>query len=147
MSEMVIVVAIVGVIASIISGSFSELNSSGKRVLAEQRLEMLNTALNRMAMSGRQIFATPQLTSSRDEDLAVMTLQMRDENLVGSPFVVPTYLPRASSDTTTYRLRFTGSRFELLLPGQTGTGLKVEFDGSDIGPARVFPPSFRPFGS
>lgn len=147
MTEMVITVSIIGVLAAIIVVSMSDMIGGSKTVLAKQRLEMLNGGLNQMAMSGRQIFTSPQLTSTLDENLVVMTLQMRDLNLVGSPFVVPTYLPKGSSDGTTYRLRFTGHRFELLLPGQAGTGLKVEFDGSDMGPARIFPPNFRPYGS
>jgi type II secretory pathway pseudopilin PulG len=147
MVEMVTVISIIGVIAAIAVGSMSDMSTDSKTVLATNRQEMLNTALNQMAMCGRQVSNAPQLTSSRDEELIVMTLQMRDENLVGSPFVIPNYLPKSSSDITTYRLRFTGQRFELLIPPQQGTGLKIEFDGSDMGPARVFPSSFRPFGS
>ena len=147
MTEMVITISIVGVLATIAVISMSDMVGNGKNVLAQQRMEMLNSGLNQMAMNGRQIFTTPQLTSALDENLVVMTLQMRDEMMVGSPYVVPNYLPKASSDGTTYRLRFTGHRFELLLPGQAGTGLKVEFDGSDMGPARIFPSNFRPFGS
>lgn len=147
MSEVVMVVALLGVLASIITGSFTGLTESGREVVATQRVETLNQALSRLAVAGRRIFTTPQIASARDEDLVVMTLQARDESIVGSPFVVPTYQPKGSSDTSTYRMRFTGSRFELLTPGQNGTGLKVEFDGSDTGPPRVIPPNFRPFGS
>lgn len=147
MPEMVVTISIIGVIAAIIVVSMSDMVGGGKTVLARQRMEMLNDGLNRMSMCGRQIATTPQLTSVQDENLVVMTLQMRDESLAGSPYVVPTYLPKGSSDGTTYRLRFTGHRFELLLPGQAGTGLKVEFDGSDMGPARIFPSNFRPYGS
>jgi type II secretory pathway pseudopilin PulG len=147
MTEMVVTISILGVMATIIVVSMSDMIGGSKIVLAKQRMEMLNSGLNQMAMSGRQIFTSPQLTSALDENLVVMTMQMRDLNLVGSPYVVPTYLPKGSSDETTHRLRFTGHRFELLLPGQPGTGLKVEFDGSDSGPARIFPPNFRPYGS
>jgi type II secretory pathway pseudopilin PulG len=147
MSEMVMIVGLLGVLASIIAGSFTGLTDSTRDVIATQRLETLNEALARMGVAGRRIFTTPQLGSARDEDLVVMTLQARDESIVGSPFIAATYQPRGSSDANTYRMRFTGSRFELLLPGQAGTGLKVEFDGSDTGPPRVIPSNFRPFGS
>ena len=125
----------------------SGMSTNSQTVLAGHRQELLNTALNQMAMCGRHVSNSPQLTSASDEELIVMTLQMRDENLVGSPFVTPSYLPKSSSDPTTFRLRYTGLRFELLAPSQAGVGLKIEFDGSDMGPARVFPPNFRPFGS
>ena len=141
------VVALLGILASIVTGSFTGLTESSRNVIATQRTETLNQALSRMAVAGRRIFTTPQLASARDEDLVVMTLQARDETIVGSPFVAATYQPQGSSDPATYRMRFTGSRFELLTPGQNGTGLKVEFDGSDTGPPRIIPSNFRPFGS
>lgn len=146
MVEMVTIVSIIGIITAIIIPSMSGLSSNSKTVLAQNRQELLNTALNQMAMSGRQVPNSPQLTSSRDEELVVMTLQIRNENLVGSPFLTPSYAPKGSSDPTTYRLRFTGLRFELLVPPLVGTGIKIEFDGSDMGPPRNFPPNFRPFG-
>lgn len=147
MVEMVTIVSIIGVIAAIAIPSMSEMSAGSKTILATNRQELLNTALNQMAMCGRHVSNSPQLTSTTDEQLIVMTLQMRDPNIVGSPFVVPNYLPKGSSDPSTYRLRFTGQRFELIVPPQAGSGLKIEFDGSDMGPARVFPPNFRPFGS
>jgi prepilin-type N-terminal cleavage/methylation domain-containing protein len=147
MVEMVTVVSIIGIIAAIAIPSFSSMSTSSKDVLAANRQELLNTALNQMAMAGRFVSNSPQLTSASDEQQIVMTLQMRDPNLVGSPFVIPNYAPKSSSDPTTYRLRYTGQRFELLQPPQAGIGLKIEFDGSDMGPPRVFPSNFRPFGS
>ena len=147
MVEMVTIVSIIGIIAAIAIPSMSSMSTNSKTVLATHRQELLNTALNQMAMAGRYISNSPQLGSASDEQLIVMTLQIRDENLVGSPFVVTNYAPKSSSDPSTYRLRYTGQRFELLSPQQAGIGLKVDFDGSDMGPPRVFPSNFRPFGS
>ena len=147
MVEMVTIVSIIGIIAAIAIPSMSSMSTNSKTVLATNRQELLNTALNQMAMAGRYISNSPQLGSASDEQLIVMTLQIRDENLVGSPFVVTNYAPKSSSDPTTYRLRYTGQRFELLAPQQAGIGLKVDFDGSYMGPPRVFPSNFRPFGS
>lgn len=147
MVEMVTIISIIGVIAAIIIPSMSGMSTNSQTVLAGHRQELLNTALNQMGMCGRQVSNSAQLSSASDEQLIVMTLQMRDPNLVGSPFVTPNYLPKSSSDTSTFRLRYTGQRFELLAPPQAGVGLKIEFNGSDMGPARVFPSNFRPFGS
>jgi Tfp pilus assembly protein PilE len=126
MVEMVTIVSIIGVIAAIAIPSFSSLSTNSKDVLAANRQELLNTALNQMAMAGRYISNSPQLGSATDEQLIVMTLQIRDQNLVGSPFIIPNYSPKSSSDPSTYRLRFTGQRFELLSPQQAGIGLKIE---------------------
>lgn len=147
MTELITVISILSILASIIISRFTGLDDSARAVLAQERVEMLNGGLSRMGISGRRINAAANLNSTGDEQLIVMTLQMRDESLVGSPFVVPNYQPTASSSAEDYRLRYNGARFELLSPGQTGAGLKMEFDGSDMGQARVFPPNFKPYGS
>ena len=147
MTELVTVIAIIGIMATIVVVSFSNVDVNGRDVLAQQRLELLNGALSTMNICGRSINAAANLGSAGDEQLIVMTLQLRDENLVGSPFLIPNYRPQTSSDVADHRLRYNGVRFELISPGQAGVGLKVAFDGSDIGPARVFPPNFQPYGS
>ncbi len=147
MTEMVTVISILGILAAIAISRFSGLDDSARAVLAQERVEMLNGGLSRMGISGRRINAAVNLSSAGDEQLIVMTLQMRDESLVGSPFVTPNYQPAGSSSAQDYRLRYNGVRFELLPPGQTGAGLKMAFDGSDMGQARVFPPNFKPYGS
>ena len=147
MTEMVTVISIIGVLAKIAITSFSGLTEQAKTTMATERMEMLNTALNRYAMAERELVAQAlQLGSEFDEQLIVMTLQMDDERIPGSPFIPTNYIPQGSSDTKDHRLQWRGKQFKLLEPGQPGTGLKVPFDGSDMGAARQFPPNFQPYG-
>lgn len=145
-TEMVMAISIMGVLATIIIGSYGELQVSTRTTLANQRLEMLNQGLSRYATANREIVSSPMLGTDQDEQLILMTLQMELSGPVAGPHVPPTYLPKGSSNPADYRMRFNGIRFELILPNNPGTGLKVEFDGSDFGLARTFPPNFKPFG-
>jgi len=126
--------------------SYTGVMSGGKQTLANRKLGILNEALNRHAMADRPLARVAQPESSQDELLILLALQMRREDLVGSPYVSPSYVPKSSSSNQDYRLRYNGVRFELLPPGQGGTGLKVEFDGSDVGPPRSIPSGFDPYG-
>jgi len=146
-TEMVMAISIMGILAAIIMGNYGDLQNSTRVTLANQRLEMLNQSLGRYATAFREIIGAPLLATDQDEQLILMTLQMEQNAEVRGPFTPPTYRPRGSSSANDFRMRFNGVRFELLLPGSAGTGLKIEFDGSDFGPPRTFPPTFRPFGS
>lgn len=145
-TELVVTISILGTLAALIITSFGGLVTSSREVFAERKVELLNEALNRHATAGRPLARVPQAGSDQDELLVLLALQMRREDLVGSPFVSPLYVPNPSSSDEDYRLRYNGVRFELLKPGQIGTGLKVAFDGSDVGPARTIPPGFDPYG-
>lgn len=145
-TEMVMAISIMGILAAIIMGSYGDLQKSTRITLANERLELLNQGLSKYATMNQEIVVPPLFGSDQDEHLILMTLQMEKEGLVSGPYVPPTYLPKGSSNASDYRMRFNGVRFELLLPNTAGTGLKVEFDGSDFGPARNFPPNFKPFG-
>lgn len=145
-TEMVMAIAIMGIIAAIVISGYGDLQESSRTTLANERVEMLNRAMSSYAIANREIVGTPLIGSDQDEQLILMTLQMREAGALTGPFVTPTYLPVGSSNPNDYRMRFNGVRFELIPPGTAGTGLRVDFDGSDFGPARVFPPNFKPFG-
>jgi prepilin-type N-terminal cleavage/methylation domain-containing protein len=77
---------------------------------------------------------------------AVLTMQMRDPLVPGSPLLPINYRPDMSSEPVDYRARFSGGRFQLLPPGTPGTGLRIQVDGSDLGEPVVIPPDFNPYG-
>ncbi len=150
MSEMVMVICILSVLAGITVHSFSQFLTGGKDAVAEERQEMLNQALSRFAQQNDELLSTAQSGSVTDEMLVLRTLQFRDPNnnraQPGSPYVDPRYNPISSSDPDVYRLRWTGRLFELLKPGQSGMGLLMNFEGSDFTTAFVFPPNFQKAG-
>ncbi len=146
MTELVIVISIMGVLATIAVGTFNQFLGGGKEALARERLENLNQALHRYAQVDKEVLETKLPSSAADETMVLRKLQFRNPNedlaRVGSPYFDPCYNPVASSADTTYRLRWTGRLYELLRPGTPGTGLLMNFEGTDFTTPFVFPPDF-----
>ncbi|WP_395750955.1 type II secretion system protein [Prosthecobacter sp.] len=149
-TELVIVISIMGVMASLTVGSFNQFLDGSKDALAAERKEMLNQAVHRFAQQNYELQFDASSGSLADEMVILRTLQYRDPNVnratVGSPFVDPRYNPISSSDTSLHRLRWTGKMFELLSPGTSGSGILINFEGTDFTTAFVFPPNFQTAG-
>ncbi|HRH95253.1 MAG TPA: type II secretion system protein [Prosthecobacter sp.] len=149
-TELVIVISIMGVLAGITVGAFNNFLGGAKDALAEARQEMLNQALHRFAQQNYEMLFTPMDGSTADEMVILRTLQYRDADAdrakIGSPYMDPRYNPVSSSSTAEYRLRWAGGMYELLTPGQAGTGLLMNFEGTDFTTAFVFPPNFQMAG-
>lgn len=150
LSEMVLTISIIGTLAGIAVVSFGHLTNSAKEVLAQERREMLNSALHRFSQYNYELVFSAQQSSAGDEMLVLRTLQYRNPDdtfaKVGSPYVVPHYNPKISGDSSDYRIVWNGRLFELLTPGEPGTGLKMVFDGSDLTEPFNFPPNFQMAG-
>lgn len=150
MTEMVITVSVIGVIATILIPAMTGVVLGSQEAIANQKLEMLNQGLDSYAHSVQEYSFAPINSSATDELTVVLDLQYRNPNAnrapTGAPFVVPEYRPSPSSSTADYRMMWTGYRFKLIRPGQSGTGIKVAFDGSDIGTPFVFPPNYSSSG-
>jgi type II secretory pathway pseudopilin PulG len=149
-TELVIVISIMGVLAGMALQSMGQFLSGSKDALASTRQEMLNDGLYCFAQQNYELLFNSNDGSITDELFILRTLQYRNPALdlatVGSPYIDPRYNPVASSDNTQHRLRWTGRLFELLVPGVSGTGLLMDFNGVDFTTAFVFPPNFQMAG-
>ncbi len=150
MTELVIVISTLGVLATVAITSFSHLLGSGKSAIAEERREMLNQGLHRFAQENYEMIFSRLDSATADEMVILRTIQYRNPNPLrsktGSPYVDPRYNPLVSSDSKEYRLRWTGRNYELLRPGVSGSGLLMDFEASDFTTAFVFPPNFKMAG-
>ena len=150
MSEMVIVISIIGVLAGIVVMPMSQFLGASKDALASSRQETLNQAVHRFAQQNYELLFDAMNGSAADEMVILRTLQYRDPNIKraqpGSPYMDPRYNPVSSSDSNVHRLRWSGRLFELLKPGQSGTGILMDFEGSDFNTAFDFPPNFQMAG-
>lgn len=150
MSEMVMVICILAVLAGIAVHSFGQFLGGSKDALAMARQETLNRAVYRFAQQNYELVFDAMNGSIADELVILRTLQYRDPNInraqPGSPYMDPRYNPVSSSDDTLHRLRWTGTLFELLKPGTGGTGIIMNFEGTDFTTAFVFPPNFQMAG-
>jgi len=149
-AELVIVISIVGTLAGITVGGMSHFLGGAKDALAVERQEMLNQALHRFAQQNYEMLFNPMNSSGADEMVILRTLQFRDPDLdrakFGSPYIDSCYNPVISSSKDEYRLRWTGKNYTLLRPGAAGTGLLMNFEGTDFTEAFEFPPNFRMAG-
>jgi type II secretory pathway pseudopilin PulG len=150
MTELTIVISILGVLATITMTSFNHLLSGGKDAIAAERREMLNQALHRFCQYNYEMLFNRMDSSAADEMVILRTIQYREEDedraKIGSPYLDPRYNPITSADLTTYRFRWTGSLYEMLKPGTAGTGIVMNFDGTDFTTAFDFPPNFQMAG-
>lgn len=146
--ELIMVIAVIAVIAAVAIPRFSELTSSSRAAIARNTLETLNTAVHKFNMSNYELLFTGVAPSGQDEMLILRTMQYRnpDNPKPGSPYMRSDWNPDISSSTEDFRLMWTGTIYKMISPGEAGTGLKVNFDGTDLGTQFVFPPNFTMAG-
>ena len=149
-TELVIVISIMGTLAGITVGSFNQFLGGAKDAVAEERVETLNQGLHRFAQQNYELLFNPVNTATADELVILRTLQYRHENpnraTIGSPYFDPRYNPVASSSLSDYRIRWTGKNYHLLKPGTPGTGMLMNFEGTDFTSPFAFPPNFKMAG-
>ncbi len=147
--EIITTVGIIGVLATVGVSAFKNISEKSKEGIARSVMEKLNKATHDYNHAYKP-FDTPFLENIAGDELAIlMSLQYREPDgpAVGEPFMRPDWKPEMSTSTSDYRYIWRGRSWDLLVPGESGGGLKVAFDGSDIGEMVVFPPGYTRFGS
>jgi type II secretory pathway pseudopilin PulG len=144
---MIMVISGIGILASIALPQFGTIYQGSQEIVAKEKLEMLNKGVknHQYASADNLENLLPVPGATRDESRILLQLQYRSPGApsVGAPYVATKYRPAVSSSASDYRMEWTGTVFRLLTPGQSGAGLKVAFDGSDIGPEVTFPPGYK----
>ncbi len=142
--EMIVTIAVLGVLASVGVMSLTSVSASSKAVVARNLVETLNTGIHRFNESNYELYYNPLSFSAQDEMVVLRTMQYRDPNhpAIGSPYVRPDFNPTTTNSTTEYRVMWTGTLYKLLPPGTAGYGLKVVYDASDITTPYAFPAGF-----
>ncbi|MDZ4289515.1 MAG: type II secretion system protein [Prosthecobacter sp.] len=150
LTEMVLTISIIAILAGVVLVSMGDSFTASKETLAMSRVEMLNRALYQFAQQNYEMVFTARNDSGADEMFVLRTMQYRnpdeDKAKLGAPYLTPTYNPTTSSSVEDYRLRWTGKLYELLRPGQAGSGIKMNFDASDLTQAFQFPTNFQMAG-
>ena len=147
--EIMVVIGVMGVMATVGVSAFQNIQEKSKEQIARSVVEKLNKAVHDYNHAYKPIDSPLVLNSAGDAKLVLMSLQYRerDNPAVGEPFMRPDWKPTLTSDTTEYRYIWRGRNWDLLKPGETGAGLKVQFDGTDIGDMVTFPPGYSRFMS
>jgi len=150
--EVMVTIAVIGIVAAIAIPSIGNVSEKSRLGVATNIVETLNKASRQFGHSQWDLRTTPDAATGADELLLLRTLQWRDPGTTGElnpsgPFMKPDWNPSTSTDSTTYRAEWTGSFWRLLEPGENGAGLRIVFDGSDLGTPYVHDAGFRPVGS
>jgi len=150
MSEIVMTISILGILATIVVVELGGNYEIARTTLARERVEQLNNALNSWAMARTEMIFNRLDGSTADEMKVLRDLQYRnpdeDKADINSPYMPPEYNPKTSSSESDYRIRWNGRRYELLMPGTIGSGLKMVFDASDITEPFTFPLNYTSGG-
>ncbi|MDF1659273.1 MAG: prepilin-type N-terminal cleavage/methylation domain-containing protein [Verrucomicrobiales bacterium] len=150
--ELITTIAIIGILSAIAIPSIGNVVEGSRRGVAENVVQTLNKSTRKFSHSQYDLRTTPVAASGGDEMLILRTLQWKDPDLSGElnpkgPFMKIDWNPTTSSDEKHYRAEWTGSTWRLLEPETAGAGLRIVFDGSDLGTPYVHDAAFTPIGS
>lgn len=147
-TEIVTVLSIIAILAAIAIPIYGNCLEKTRAAIARNLVETVNSGIHRFNEVNYELLFTAVDASAQDEMVILRTLQYRNPNnpALGAPYVRNNWNPVTSTSTNDYRLVWTGSLYKLVSPGQAGNGLKVNFDGSDLGLPYNFPPSFSMAG-
>lgn len=150
--EVITTIAVIGILSAIAIPSIGNIVEGSRRGVAENVVQTLNKATRQFSHSQYELRTTPIATSGGDELLILRTLQWRDPDFSGElnpkgPFMKIDWNPSTSTNIEHYRAEWTGSTWKLVEPGTAGAGLRIIFDGSDLGTLYVHDADFAPIES
>lgn len=152
--EMIIVIAVIGILSAIAVPNIGNIVKGSKSGVAESVVQTLNKATREFGHSQWDLRTNPIAASGGDELLLLRTLQWRESDASAGgelnpkgPFMRTDWNPAISTSDEDYRAEWTGSAWKLVEPGTAGAGLKIIFDGSDLGTPYVHAADFAPAGS
>lgn len=152
MTEMLAVVAIIGVLSHIAITSYKNLGSKSKDILHGNFVSDLNTSLRNFEQQNWSMEVTADDASTDDEFAVLRTLQWKDPTPgpnglasdLGAPYYRQDWNPVESSDEDEFRIRWKAGAFQMLSPGDEGMGLR--YSQADFTTNYAFPADFEPAG-
>ncbi|MDF1755859.1 MAG: prepilin-type N-terminal cleavage/methylation domain-containing protein [Verrucomicrobiales bacterium] len=145
--EVIITVAVLGIMSAIAISAYQNVTKSSRITVAQNLVETLNNATKEFGHAQYELLSSGN-TDSTDEVHILKTLQWKDPGIelgVAGPFMRQDWSPATSDDTDDYRAVWSGSYWRLIEPGETGAGLKVDFNANDVGIPVVHDDDFTPF--
>ena len=153
--EIVITIAVIGILSSLAYAGFGKITDRSRDSVASNLVDTLNKATKNFSYAHWDLHLPPVPGGTTDEFQVLRSLQWREptnspnlgEQFYKGPYMRPDWNPSVSSNQDDWRIQWTGSSWRLLEKGDPGTGLKVDFDGSDLGTPYLHPANFAPVGA
>jgi prepilin-type N-terminal cleavage/methylation domain-containing protein len=144
--ELVVTVAIIGFITAIGMVGYAKIMDGARKSIAWDKAEILNLGLKKYSQIVHDMPTAADPASTDVEFLVLRSLQWKDPSdpSVGAPYIRLDYNPAVSSSVDDFRIRWNGFVFEVLNPGDTGSGLQISDSGSDITTNYSFPTGYNP---
>ncbi len=142
-------VAVLVIITSIAIKYLGGTLDASRSVVAKDVMTVINNGLKKHSQVNYEFNLSADHGGTDDEIAILRSLQWRDpaNPVPGAPFIPENWQPVESSDNKEYRLRWNGKMFNVLEPGISGSGIKVQFDASDYSLNYTFPDDFVPVGA
>ncbi|MBE2204257.1 MAG: prepilin-type N-terminal cleavage/methylation domain-containing protein [Chthoniobacterales bacterium] len=126
LTELLVVIAVLAIIAGIGIPAIIGVFSSSNQEVARRNLNVLNGAVLNFNQSNWELVLAAA-SGSDDEQKIFDSLRYRAATnpTPGSPYLPENAAFVATSGTNTYRARWNGRMFEIVVPGTNGTGLDL----------------------
>jgi prepilin-type N-terminal cleavage/methylation domain-containing protein len=147
MPEMLVTIAVMGVIVGVSIPIYSNLTEGSRETAATDLTETLNRAVIKFSQNCWRISTPADAAATTDEFLVLRSLQYTfpaAQMRIGAPYYDARYNPTASSNSQDIRLRWNGTSFELLKPGTAGTGLRYNGAADYTSAPYAFPSDYAP---
>lgn len=145
--EVIVMIAVIGVLSAVAVSSVGRVTEASKKTVAQNLVETLNNATKEFGHAQYKLISNGENSDSTDEVQILRTLQWKDPGIelgVAGPFMRGDWIPATSDSTEDYRCVWAGSYWKLARPGEAGSGLKVNFEASDLGTKYTHPDDFTP---
>lgn len=147
MAEVLIVIAVLGVMAAIAIPLVDHVLSGTTASTAQKNLNYLNGAVLAFNQANWELVLNPSLGAD-DELLIFKSLYYRHPTRPspGSPYLPPTASYHETSSPETYRAEWNGRMFQMINPGSPGTGINLlqVVDGPTV--EMVYATNYQPVG-
>lgn len=134
LTEVLVVIAFLAIVAAISVPNLIGVFSGSSYEVAKRNLNYLNGAVIGFNQANWELVLATS-AGSDDEQKIFDSLRYRASvnPAAGSPYLPSTAAFEASSSTSTYRAKWNGRMFEIVVPGTNGTGLDLmKIMGSSI---------------
>lgn len=146
--EVIVTIAVMGILSALGMAAYGNITKASKETIAQNLVETLNNATKEFGHAQYSLLSDGENASADDEQHILQTLQWQDPSIelgVAGPFMRPNWIPTTSDSDEEYRAVWAGSFWKLARPGESGVGLQINFQATDVGVSFTHGSDFSPY--